>query len=192
MNGRSVALAALLLIAAACSGAAPSDPPVSTSQPSSGASPVSTSGPLPTVAGFLMCELMPEGDVLPLAPFTIAYRETEPWDAVPQGCRYSWAGDQQFAHVSLVVTDFVNAHEAMTSHQNQFSRAEDLGLAIERLSGPGESASLLHATTHSALQFLVGNRVVDVSVGGQDLEIDASRWDSTARALADILFQRLP
>ncbi|MBA2275725.1 MAG: hypothetical protein H0W00_03355 [Chloroflexi bacterium] len=139
-----------------------------------------------------MCQLMPEGEVIAQAPFTIAFDESEPWDAVPEGCRYRWAGDQQFAHVSLVVTDFVNAHEAMTSHQNQFSRAEDLGLAIERLSGPGESASLLRATTHSAVQFLVGDGVVDISVGGQDLDVDASEWDSTARTLAALLFERLP
>jgi len=80
----------------------------------------------------------------------------------------------------------------MTSHQNQFSRAEDLGLAIERLSGPGESASLLHATTHSAVQFLVGDGVVDISVGGQDLDVGGSEWDSTARTLAALLFERLP
>jgi hypothetical protein len=42
------------------------------------------------------------------------------------------------------------------------------------------------------VQFLVGDRVVDISVGGQDLDIDASEWDSTARTLAALLFERLP
>ncbi len=84
MIGRWLALAALLLLTVACTGPAPSGAPTSGSQPSSGASPVATSGPVSTATGFSMCQLMPEGEVIAQAPFTIAFDESEPWgDDVP-------------------------------------------------------------------------------------------------------------
>jgi hypothetical protein len=158
-----------------------------------GGRPTQANQPLATSTGFVMCSLVPAGDVQSRTPFTIPLKDAVPTSDSPQGCLYSFSGDRDLASVLLTVTDFDSPADALTAlHDKEQTFRDNLSLEPQSVAGVGDEAAAFPGGDEVGVEAVVANRVVDANLKGQFPDVGDAQKVPAATELAKLIIARLP